>query len=135
MGPIESTGISWNANQQFYEHMKTHVWDKLAEADRELCELEGLEKLNALEKQYAAVKHWFDMIRFYARDLEPIETLFAKIEEISKGVEFSHAALTHAQNSEIKELIAKIRSKLWMIISTTGMTPSKRDMTGADVWL
>lgn len=129
--------MSWNANQPFYEHMKHQVWDVLSEYDRKLNESEGFEKLNALENLSVTVKHWFDMIRFYLdpTEIQEVEKLFTQIEDISDGAEFSSANLTFQQNGQIKQIINSIRTKLWVLTAKNGMLPSKRDMSGGEVWV
>jgi len=136
MGQLETNGISWNANQPFYEHMKHQVWDKLSESDIKMNESEGILKLNSMENLYMVVIHWLDMIRFYidVTELEELESIIKEIDTIAGGAEFSSAALSSEDNYKIKNKISKLRSKLWYLTAKNGMLPTKRDMTGEDVW-
>lgn len=131
--------VTWNANAEFYSYLRQEVWNKISQSWDLLSEAETQKaKLDELEKIHIKVKTWFSFVRFYLDEEEAalLENEFAFISNITKDTEFSACYdLSSDDWTKIRLSIEKIFSKLAYYAAKYGILPSKKDMTGDDVFL
>jgi hypothetical protein len=131
--------VDWNAKQEFYQHLRNEVWDKISVSWEQLAEAENpKQKLDELEKIFIKLKSWYAFVRFYLEpeEQEIVQQLFDDINTITKDKEFSTAmhVETH-QWTIIRNSLESVFGHLAYAAAKYGILPTKRDMTGDDVFL
>lgn len=130
--------VDWNAKQDFYEHLHHEIWDKISVAWEILAEAEDKKtQLDQLEKIYIKLKTWFAFVKFYLDDteLKTIQNIIINIDNKTNKTEFSAAHELESKDwTYIKGELEAMFGELAYAAGRYGILPSKKDMTGDDVF-
>jgi len=122
-------------NTEGYFLFLHELWQDVSKARRDVMQLTVPEKYDALELLYEYQKQLYRCVRYYLKkkEIEQVEEIVAKIEGLTKNVEFSQASLTSANIVEIRHSIEKLDTILWDALGSNGLLPKKSYENGL-VW-